>query len=171
MSLALRHAPDRFGLVVDTGGWARVDDVLVALRLTRTDLDAVVTGNDKQRFAIQRGADGIDRIRASQGHSLPVDLGLTAQSPPRWLYHGTTATALDSIRATGLHRARRHHVPLSADIDTARRDGARRAGPVIILTIDAQAMAEDGHLFYRSANGVWLTDAVPARYLTVGNAG
>jgi putative RNA 2'-phosphotransferase len=90
---------------------------------------------------------------------------LVAQLPPRWLYHGTSAVALDSIRATGLNRARRHHVHLSADTDTARRVGSRRAGPVIVLTVDAKAMAGDGHLFYRSANGVWLTDAVPAQYM------
>ncbi|MFV2012748.1 MULTISPECIES: RNA 2'-phosphotransferase [unclassified Micromonospora] len=99
--------------------------------------------------------------------SVPIDLGLVALPPPERLYHGTTAAALDSIRATGLHRARRHHVHLSADTDTARRVGARRAGGVVILTVDAAAMARDGHLFYRSANGVWLTDAVPPRYLDI----
>jgi putative RNA 2'-phosphotransferase len=36
----------------------------------------------------------------------------------------------------------------------------------VVLTVDAAAMAEAGHLFYRSANGVWLTDAVPPRFLT-----
>ena len=81
MSLALRHTPERFGLVVDAGGWVRVDDVLTALHVTRAELDAVIAGNDKQRFAVQRGTDAIERIRASQGHSLPIDLGLAAQSP------------------------------------------------------------------------------------------
>jgi len=165
MSLALRHAPEKFGLDLDEGGWVPVGDVLSALRLTRTDLDAVVAGNDKQRFAVIPGADGTDRIRASQGHSVPVDLGLATCTPPDRLYHGTTTAALDSIRATGLRRGRRHHVHLSGDVDTARRVGARRAGTVVVLTVHASAMARDGHAFYRSANGVWLTDAVPARYL------
>jgi putative RNA 2'-phosphotransferase len=165
MALALRHSPDRFGLVLDKGGWVPVDDFLAALRINRAELDAVVVGNDKQRFVIRCGPDGKERIRASQGHSVPVDLGLASQSPPRHLYHGTTTAALDAIRATGLHRGRRHHVHLSADVDTARRVGARRTGTVVVLAIDAEAMARDGHDFYRSANGVWLTDAVPARYL------
>ena len=165
ISLALRHAPGRFGLVLDEAGWVEVDDLLAALRITRADLDAVVAGNDKQRFALERGPDGIHRIRANQGHSIPVDLGLVAQSPPPRLFHGTTTAALESIRVTGLHRARRHHVHLSADPDLARRVGARRAGTVVVLTIDADAMTRDGHLFYRSANGAWLTEAVPARYL------
>ncbi|MGK5675537.1 RNA 2'-phosphotransferase [Micromonospora sp. URMC 106] len=167
MSLALRHEPARFGLVPDRAGWVPVDDLLAALRIDRADLDAVVVGNDKQRFAVERGPDGVERIRANQGHSIPVDLGLTPCPPPARLYHGTSGAALDSIRATGLHRGGRHHVHLSPDVATARQVGARRRGEVVILTVDAAAMARDGHAFYRSANGVWLTDAVPARYLAV----
>ncbi|MGC5020131.1 RNA 2'-phosphotransferase [Micromonospora sp. DT47] len=165
MSLALRHEPGRFGLTPDHGGWVTVADLLTALRVGRPALDQVVAGNDKQRFAVERGADGVERIRASQGHSYPVDLGLTPTPPPPRLYHGTGAAALDSIRATGLHRGGRHHVHLSPDVETARRVGARRGGAVVVLTVDAAAMADGGHVFYRSANGVWLTEAVPSAYL------
>jgi putative RNA 2'-phosphotransferase len=165
MSKALRHDPGRLGLVLDTAGWVPVADVLAALRIARADLDAVVAGNDKQRFTVERGGDGVDRIRANQGHSVPVDLGLTAQPPPAELYHGTGAAALDSILATGLHRGGRHHVHLSTDVATAHRVGARRGGPVVILAVASDAMARDEHEFYLSANGVWLTDEVPARYL------
>lgn len=165
MALALRHAPDRFGLVLDQAGWVPVAEFLAALKITREELDAVVAGNDKQRYAVRRDPDGTEWVRANQGHSVPVDLGLTAEPPPELLYHGTSVIALPSIRATGLHRGRRHHVHLSADRATAHRVGARRGGAVAILTVEAQAMARDGHVFYRSANGVWLTDAVPPCYL------
>ncbi|WBB80709.1 RNA 2'-phosphotransferase [Micromonospora sp. WMMD882] len=166
MSLALRHEPGRFGLVPDRGGWVPVDALLSGLRMSRANLDAVVTGNDKQRFAVEWGPDGVERIRASQGHSIPVDLGLIPATPPDRLYHGTGRAALTSILDTGLRRGERHHVHLSPDVDTARRVGARRSGPVVVLTVDAAAMTRDGHLFFRSANGVWLTDRVPAAYLT-----
>jgi len=165
MSLALRHAPERFGLAPDAAGWVPLARFLAALRITRADLDTVVAGNDKQRFAVDHGPDGAERIRANQGHSIPVDLELTPQAPPARLYHGTNTAALASIRATGLHRGRRHHVHLSTDTGTAHRVGARRGGPVVILTVDAAAMTNDGHVFYRSANGVWLTDTVPPQYL------
>ncbi|QGN48416.1 RNA 2'-phosphotransferase [Micromonospora sp. WMMD558] len=165
MSLALRHRPDRFGLAPDRAGWVPVDDVLAALGIRRADLDDAVAGNDKQRFAVERGPDGVERIRANQGHSIPVDLGLSPVDPPAVLYHGTSAAVLDSIRVSGLHRGGRHHVHLSPDVETARRVGARRAGRTVVLTVDAAGMARDGHAFYRSANGVWLTDTVPARYL------
>lgn len=166
MSKVLRHDPGGSGLVLDAGGWVPVDAFLAALRIGRDELDAVVAGNDKRRFAVERGADGVERIRASQGHSIPVDLGLAPVVPPERLFHGTNAVALESIRANGLNRGCRHHVHLSADTDTARRVGARRAGTVVVITVDAGAMARDGYVFYRSANGVWLTDAVPPAYLS-----
>ncbi|MFC4019960.1 RNA 2'-phosphotransferase [Micromonospora sp. GCM10011542] len=166
MSLALRHQPERFGLTPDRAGWVPVEVFLAALRIGRANLDAVVAGNDKQRFAVERGPDGAERIRASQGHSIPVDLGLAPSSPPPVLYHGTGAEAAESIRVTGLHRGGRHHVHLSPDVATARRVGARRGAAVVVFTVHAAAMARDGHLFYRSANGVWLVDAVPAGYLS-----
>ncbi|WFE36028.1 RNA 2'-phosphotransferase [Micromonospora sp. WMMD975] len=170
MSLALRHRPDRFGLTFDRAGWAPVADLLAALRISRADLDAVVAGNDKQRFAVEPGPDGIDRVRANQGHSVPVDLGLTPAVPPGRLFHGTGEAVLTAIRAQGLRRGHRHHVHLSPDVATARRVGARRAGAVVVLSVDAAAMAEHGHLFYRSANGVWLTDTVPPAYLAVSTS-
>jgi putative RNA 2'-phosphotransferase len=82
------------------------------------------------------------------------------------LYHGTVATFLSSIISEGLTRQGRHQVHLSPDPATARRVAARRGAPVV-LTIDAATMAADGYAFYLSGNGVWLVDAVPARYLAV----
>jgi putative RNA 2'-phosphotransferase len=165
LSKALRHDPPGAGLTLDAAGWVPVATLLSAMRVDRTALDAVVDGNDKRRFAIERGPDGTERIRASQGHSVPVDLGLAPVSPPDLLFHGTGAAAEPAIRADGLRRGRRHHVHLSADAETARRVGARRGGRVVVLTVDATAMSRDGYAFYRSANGVWLTDQVPPRYL------
>ena len=165
ISRVLRHAPEAAGLTLDPQGWVPVADLLAALRVSRDQLDAVVAGNDKQRFAVVRGPDGVERIRANQGHSIPIELGLTPLDPPEQLYHGTSLAALPSIRATGLNRGGRHHVHLSPDTDTAHRVGARRGGPVVILAVDTAAMARDGHVFYRSDNGVWLTDSVPPQYL------
>jgi putative RNA 2'-phosphotransferase len=166
LSYVLRHHPGSAGLTLDRAGWVPVAELLAALDLDRATLDAVVAGNDKQRFAISTGADGVERIRASQGHSVPVDLDLERVEPPAVLYHGTTSAALPSIRASGLSPRQRHHVHLSGDVVTARAVGSRRHGDLVVLTIDAAAMAADGHAFYRSANGVWLTDGVPPRYVT-----
>ncbi len=164
LSRHLRHQPGRIGLVLDPHGWVAVDDLLRAMArhgmpLSRAELEHVVAVNDKRRFTI----DG-DRIRASQGHTVDVDLGLPPATPPAYLYHGTVAANLAAIRAEGLRPMARHHVHLSPDRETATRVGARRGRPVV-LSVDAGAMHRDGHVFHVSANGVWLTDAVPTRYL------
>lgn len=159
MSKALRHQPERVGLTLDAAGWVPVADLLSALGVSEADLREVVERNDKKRFTI----DG-DRIRANQGHSVGVELGLPVATPPDELFHGTVAQYLDSIMRDGLRPMARHDVHLSPDRETARRVGSRRGRPVI-LTVDAGRMHADGHEFRLSANGVWLTQHVPARYL------
>jgi putative RNA 2'-phosphotransferase len=168
LSFVLRHRPDSIGLTLDEAGWVDVDRLLAALTahglpLSREDLDAVVAGNDKQRFAFDGSGT---RIRASQGHSVAVDLGYAAADPPAELFHGTVEGFLPSILAEGLRPGRRHAVHLSPDVATARTVGGRRGRPVV-LRVDAARLAADGGRLARSANGVWLVAAVPPSYLTV----
>ncbi|MCG8922377.1 RNA 2'-phosphotransferase [Lentzea sp. CC55] len=159
MSKALRHQPERVGLTLDPAGWVPVTDLLTALGISEAEMLEVVARNDKNRFTVVG-----DRIRANQGHSVEVDLGLPAATPPDQLFHGTVAQHLDDILRDGLRPMSRHDVHLSPDRETARRVGARRGRP-LVLTVDAKAMHEDGHEFRLSANGVWLTQHVPASYL------
>ncbi|WP_137994511.1 RNA 2'-phosphotransferase [Streptomyces vilmorinianum] len=164
LSKHLRHQPERIGLVLDANGWTEIDTLLRAAAehgfpISRAELDHVVAVNDKKRFAIEG-----TRIRASQGHTVQVDLDLPVAEPPAYLYHGTVAASLAAIRAEGLRPMARHHVHLSPDRETATRVGARRGRPVV-LSVDAGAMHRAGHVFHLSANGVWLTDAVPPEYL------
>lgn len=166
LSLVLRHRPQSIGISLDAAGWVEVDVLLAALArhgraLGRAQLAALVAGSDKQRFALSE--DGT-RIRANQGHSVQVELGLEPWPPPARLYHGTVAAALPGIRAHGLEKRTRHHVHLSADRQTAVKVGGRRGAPVI-LVVRAAEMAAAGHTFYCSANGVWLTESVPPEYL------
>lgn len=170
LSLVLRHRPQRIGLTLDEHGWADVDALIAkaneaGVALDRDLLQRVVANNNKQRFAFSGDAA---RIRANQGHSIDVDLGLTPLTPPPLLYHGTAVHALPSIQAHGLQRRGRQHVHLSPDAATAVAVG-RRHGQPVVLQIQAEAMAAAGHRFYRSANGVWLTEHVPVPYLIFPN--
>lgn len=170
ISMVLRHKPHTIGLALDAGGWASVDELISGAQrahkpLTLEGLRQIVVENDKQRFSFS--ADGL-RIRANQGHSMSVDLGLEPITPPDRLYHGTAQRFLDSIRRQGLIAMRRQHVHLSADEATAIKVG-RRHGEPIVLVVDAARMQLNGFQFYRSANGVWLTDRVPVEYLTIEN--
>jgi putative RNA 2'-phosphotransferase len=163
---ALRHKPESLGLKPTLSGWVAVDDLLHALKhknmpVSRAELEQVVAQNDKQRFSFDASGQN---IRANQGHSIAVDLGLIALEPPELLYHGTTQSALPSILETGLARMNRHHVHLSKDTQTALRVGSRH-GKAVILQIAALEMHQQGIEFFCSDNGVWLTDAVPPEYL------
>ena len=160
----LRHAPQELQLTLLPGGWVEQDELLAALRqkniqVTLADLERVVRTSDKQRYALEGS-----RIRANQGHSVPVDLDLQPQAPPEVLFHGTPRASLASIWEQGLLKGKRHHVHLSPDPKTALQVGQRR-GEAVILSIQAAEMFAQGHLFYRSANGVWLTEKVPPRFL------
>ena len=166
LSRHLRHDPGRLGLTLAPGGWVEVDDLLRAcaahsFALTRAELEEVVERNDKRRFSFD--ATGT-RIRANQGHSVEIDLGLIAMKPPDVLFHGTGEGSVDSILRDGLNRMSRHHVHLSPDVPNALRVGGRHGRPVV-LEVDAARMAADGHEFYVSDNGVWLTDEVPPQYV------
>jgi putative RNA 2'-phosphotransferase len=167
LSYHLRHAPEKIGIELDEAGWVDVRTLLAALAahgapLSRDQLDEVVASNDKQRFAFDPTGT---RIRASQGHSVAVDLGLGVADPPDVLYHGTVARFLPAIRVAGLRPMSRRDVHLSATADTARKVGARRGEPVVLI-VAAGRMAAAGHEFRVSANGVWLVAAVPPEYLT-----
>lgn len=166
LSLALRHDPGALGLELDEAGFADVDLVLAGLAakgepIGRADLEEIVATSDKQRFALEG-----TRIRANQGHSVEIDLGLESRTPPELLYHGTVARFVESIRAEGLVRGERRHVHLSIDVRTAEIVGRRRGAPVVLKVL-ARAMHESGHVFYRSDGGVWLTEHVPPRFLEI----
>jgi putative RNA 2'-phosphotransferase len=172
LSFVLRHAPERIGLTLDTAGWVEVDELVEAATRAGTPLDRatverVVATGDKRRFALS--GDG-SRIRANQGHSVPVELGLPPVVPPETLFHGTATRSLPSIRRSGLRPGTRTHVHLSPDEATARAVGARHGAPTV-LRVRAREMHRAGHVFFEAANGVWLTDAVPAEFLLVPEGG
>ena len=166
LSLVLRHEPAAAHVTLDTAGWTEVAALLEGCAmaghpLTRADLEYIVTTNAKKRFEFS--PDGL-RIRASQGHSVEVELDYAPQTPPELLYHGTATRFLDSIRAQGLLKMQRHHVHLSAETKVTFEVGSRHGKPAL-LTILAGQMHAAGHVFYRSTNGVWLVEHVPVQFL------
>jgi putative RNA 2'-phosphotransferase len=168
LSKHLRHQPEALGLTLAEGGWVEVEILLDAcaqhgVPITREQLDDVVRTSDKQRFAFDEAGR---RIRANQGHSTAVDLQLEPVEPPAILYHGSAEANITQILAFGLLKMKRHHVHLSLELATARKVGQRHGKPVV-FAIDSAAMHAKGHRFYVSVNGVWLTDHVPAEFLTV----
>ena len=166
LSLILRHAPETVGLTLEANGWVKVDDLIRACAkngrdFTLSELQEVVETNDKKRFAFDESGR---KIRASQGHSVEVEIDFEQKTPPAVLYHGTAEKNVGLILQDGLRKMNRHHVHLSADRQTALKVGIRHGKPVI-FEIDAPAMLENNHQFFVSANGVWLTKSVPPQFL------
>lgn len=167
LSGVLRHNPGKIDITLDAAGWVEVEVLLAALkkrgrRVNRARLDFVVEHNNKKRFEYDETGT---RIRASQGHSVPVDLGYEPMVPPETLFHGTATRALDSIFAEGLVPGGRHHVHLSVDAETATKVGSRHGKPAV-LVVAAARMHAAGHAFFRSTNGVWLTEHVAPEFLS-----
>jgi putative RNA 2'-phosphotransferase len=168
LSFVLRHNPDSIGLQLDNEGWVAITELISCAakngqKLTETIITEVVATNDKKRFSLS--LDG-QRIRANQGHSIPIDLGLPEREPPALLYHGTATRFIESILRSGLMPGSRQHVHLSSDQGTALKVGQRHGQPVI-LQVNSGQMFMNGCKFYCSENGVWLTDHVGREYLTI----
>lgn len=167
LSLILRHQPEIIELRLDENGWAEVNELITKsakgrMHFSFEDLEEVVETNNKKRFAFNEDKT---KIRASQGHSIAIDLALKVAQPPDFLYHGTAQSNISSILDNGIEKRSRQHVHLSADKETATKVGMRHGKPVI-LTIRTKEMHDDGIAFYLSANGVWLTDFVNAKYIS-----
>ncbi|MGD1957594.1 MAG: RNA 2'-phosphotransferase [Fulvivirga sp.] len=168
MSYVLRHKPEHINVQLDENGWLEVEKLIEGINrqesiaLDRATLEEVVKTNDKKRFIL---SDDGTKIRANQGHSIQVDLELKEIEPPEFLYHGTVSKFMKSIREEGLMKMNRQHVHLSKDRETAINVGGRRGKPVI-LVIQSGAMYRDGIKFFRSQNGVWLTDFVDPKYFS-----
>lgn len=166
LSLVLRHQPDLIGIALDEQGWVEINTLLTAFSkkffpLALEELQHVVENNNKKRFAF---SDDKKLIRASQGHSIEIKLDYDPIEPPPTLYHGTAEKYVSSIQKQGLLKRKRHHVHLSADEATAKNVGSRHGKPVILI-VKSTEMYKAGMEFFKSENGVWLTDHVPVEFI------
>ena len=165
LSLLLRHKPEVGNLILDANGWALTKDVLVALKIKHptmnlTRLYEIVLEDEKQRYSFSN--QFLQKIRANQGHSIDIDLNLKPIIPPDILYHGTAKKTEWLIRRDGLLPMGRQYVHLSDNYDTAIAVGKRHGDPLVILV---KSGLMTNFAFYKSENGVWLTDKVPVEYL------
>ncbi len=166
ISIVLRHKPESIGITLDEHGWADVDTLIKAMNehkkyIDRAMLEKIVAENDKKRYSFDKNHC---KIRANQGHSIPVNLELKKKIPPEILYHGTATRFLENIQKSGILKMGRQYVHLSKDMQTASKVGQRH-GKVIVLKVDTKKMVQDGYDFYLSKNGVWLCKTVPPQYL------
>lgn len=167
LSLILRHKPEVINIKLDNQGYANVDELITGINnyenryIDMEILEEIVRTDNKGRYSFNEDKT---KIRANQGHSIKVDVGLKECVPPDILYHGTAKRFLNSIFKEGLQKRSRLYVHLSINPLTALKVGERH-GESSLLEINSGKMYKDGYKFFVSENGVWLTDNVPAEYI------
>lgn len=173
MSYILRHNPMKYKIEMDIEGWVNTKDLITAVmseeKLSYNEaysiIKQIVNKDKKQRFAF---LDGESKIRANQGHSLDfVNIEFETIIPDRPLYHGTTVDNYEKIKIYGLLPMERQYVHLTPDIMIAKENARRWGRKSVILKINHQAMLRDKFKFLVSKNGVYLTESVPPKYITV----
>ena len=167
ISLILRHQPETIGITLDKEGWADTQELLDGINASGRSIDMetlerIVRENNKQRYSFNEDKT---KIRANQGHSIPVEVGMQTLVPPDKLYHGTASRFLDAIKKDGIRKMSRLYVHLSKDIETALTVGKRHGSP-IVLVVNTKQMHEDGFVFKLSDNGVWQSEDIPWNYVT-----
>jgi putative RNA 2'-phosphotransferase len=173
LTLILRHQPEVVGITLDQQGWANVSALVKGIQQKYPDFDDaalryIVDNSEKKRFEYRN--DTRTAIRACQGHSVKIDLGLPTIVPPDTLWHGTVSRNWTAIKYDGIKSMSRTHVQLSEDKGTAENVGARHGDDVVLILVDAKGMHDAGHEFTKSTNGVWLVKHVPPLFVMWGQS-
>lgn len=168
ISHALRHSPESYGLTMSADGKVLIAEMVENMNISREDILSIVAADTKGRFSCDHDQT---HIWANQGHSIDVDVSLRLVAPGEFstVFHGTKAGVVEAIMNEGLTPQSRQFVHLSKDEDTAVIVAGRRKGESVILRVDVNAMLRDRFEVFESANGVILTKAVPARYISLDN--
>lgn len=166
LSFLLRHKPKDYPLAIDREGFAPWEEVVDMVQqrfydVTEEQIRSLISGAEKKRFEL-RG----DKIRATYGHSFPVDLGSEATQPPAKLYLGTARDLAQSMLRNGLKPRDRQYVHLSATPEEAESVARRHDPAPAIIVIDAHAAHDAGIHFYESGP-LFLTENVPAKFLSL----
>jgi putative RNA 2'-phosphotransferase len=168
LSYILRHNPEKFGIILDSEGFADLNSILGVLNERYEDLEIrketieeLIMQSDKKRFEIVK-----DKIRAYYGHSFNERIIMTeAISLPSNLYHGTNLRAYEKIKVNGLKKIGRQYVHLSENIETAISVGKRRTKNPIILVVDTIIAQKEGIKFFKSGD-MYLVEYIPPKYIS-----
>lgn len=166
LSYLLRHRPKEYPIAFDRYGFAQWSELVDIVRerfpeVTDEQIYAVVGGSEKQRFELREG-----KVRATYGHSFPVDLGLEPVEPPLQLYYGTARDIAQSILQKGLRPRDRQYIHLSSSAAEAIAVGRRRDPAPALIIVDAMAAHVEGVRFFASGP-LFLAENVPSKFLSL----
>jgi len=168
ISYWLRHNPNDGNLIADEFGWVSTADLLKSLNLKGQNLDlndirVLNLSFDKIRWEFN---DDESKIRATHGHSMPIELFGPSVTPPQKLFHGTSTKAVKGIFKEGILPMRRQFVHCSETVEMAIEVGKRHGTPIII-EIDAEVLFNAGAKFFKTSDNVWLIDKIPNNFISL----
>jgi putative RNA 2'-phosphotransferase len=165
----LRHFPDRYGLTMEAQGWVSLPAIVRAVSqrhpayhwLRVQHLVAIAETDAKGRYEVRD-----DRVRATYGHTVDVELDLPTENIPERLYFPVTNDEAAIVLEVGLKPSDRKKVHLSKTAEDARAAGAVRTPEPVILEVDVRRAQDGGLVIMRAGKTVYLVDRVPAEYLS-----
>lgn len=168
MTGILRHFPDRYQLAIDAHGWVSLPDMVRAVSrkhpayhwLRAQHLVAIAETDAKGRYEVRD-----ERVRATYGHTLEVELDLPTENIPDRLYFPVTPEEAGIVLEVGLRPSDRKKVHLSKTAADARAAGQVRTPSPVILEIDAEKARSTGIVIMQAGKTVFLADQIPAELL------
>jgi putative RNA 2'-phosphotransferase len=169
MAGALRHFPEKLGLMMDGKGWVDITSLIDAIGSGRSGfnwlrvhhVEALVYTDPRERYQIDGGM-----IRATYGHTVDVNLDDLPPAEMDVFYYPVTEEEADMIIEGGLHPIDRKKVHLSGSIEKAIEAGKIRTDDPLILKIDGTKAKKDGIKIYHAGKDVYITDNIDAKYIS-----
>lgn len=165
----LRHFPEKYGLQMDPHGWISLPQMVRNISnqhrgyrwLRVHHVVAIAETDAKGRYEVKD-----DRIRATYGHTLDVDLDLPTDHIPDQLFFPVTPEEVTIVLEVGLKPSDRKKVHLSKTAADARSAGSVRTPNPVLLAVDTKKAQDGGVVIKRAGKTVFLVDSVPAEFLS-----
>jgi putative RNA 2'-phosphotransferase len=166
---ALRHFPEKLGLMMDGKGWVEISSLIDSIGVSRSGfnwlrihhIDALVETDPRGRYQIDGGM-----IRATYAHTIDVDPSDLPLAEIDAFYYPVTEEEIDMILEGGLYPTDRKKVHLSGSIEKAIEAGKIRTEEPLIIKVDGKKAKKDGLKIYRASPDVFITDGIDAKYIS-----
>ncbi|MBQ8179368.1 MAG: RNA 2'-phosphotransferase [Candidatus Methanomethylophilaceae archaeon] len=167
----LRHG--KYGLPMDDQGFVSMRDVLNKVKdrnsrmagwIRTRHIEALVDTDPKGRYVVSGG-----KIRATYGHTIPLDIRLDCENIPEELFYPATPEEAELLLESGIYPSDRAMVHLSLTYRDAVRAGSVRVDDPVILVVDADECMDMGSDIGRAARTVYLCRSVPPEAISIAD--
>lgn len=155
--------PDEFGLLPDKEGWVPLKELIKAF--SQEDGFKHVRASMVEDIANRVAPDQVEsdgkNVRAREREPLPMEW----TAPPGELYLAVKTKAWPSIKDRGMNPPEGSPVMLATEKDLAMKLGKRRDSEPALVAVAAGLAAEQGVVFRKYGEKLWLAGWLPAACL------